>query len=161
MFSIDELYRYELRREWDRKRPPFICIMLNPSTADEYRNDPTIARVIRRAATLGFGSVIIGNIAAYRATFPRDMLAAADPIGPSNKRRLGAIMREARERRGQVMVGWGNHAKPQWVREVVRIAVHVGVKLYCLGVTKDGNPLHPLHVAYSVKLRRWSCNVSL
>lgn len=158
MISLDGLYRYELRREWDPRLPPLICIMLNPSTADAHNNDATVARLIRRAATLGFGSLIIGNLGAGRATHPRVWAAMRDPIGPDNLRTLVRIMREARERGGRVMVGWGAQGPPDLVRYVVNKARCVGVKLYCLGVTVTGHPRHPLRVAYSVALERWEPN---
>lgn len=155
MISLDGLYRYELRREWDPALPPFLCIMLNPSTADARTNDATITRLIRRASHLGLGSLIVGNLGAGRATHPRVWRNMRDPIGPDNKRSLRRIMREARERGGKVMVGWGAQGPPELVSFVVSIARHIGVKLYCLGETGTGCPRHPLHVAYSVPLRRW------
>lgn len=129
--------------------------MLNPSYADQYRNDPTIIRVIKRASLLGYGSIIVGNIGAGRATHPRDWKEMHDPIGPGNKRALRRILNEAHDRHGIVVVGWGAHAEEWMVRDFCKLARHAGVKLWCLGTTKDGAPLHPLHVAYGVKLRRY------
>jgi hypothetical protein len=154
-FSLDGLYRYELRREWDTQLPPLVCIMLNPSTADQYKNDPTIARVMHRASRMGFGSVIIGNLGAGRATKPSDWKQMVDPIGPENKRTLRRMLYEAHDRGGKVMIGWGANAPPDLAYYVLGIACHIGVKLYCLGTTMGGHPLHPLHVPYSVPLRRF------
>lgn len=155
VLSTDAVYRYELRREWDQRLPPFIAIMLNPSKADKRANDPTITRLIRRAAHGGYGSLIVGNIGAGRNTSPKRWMAMADPVGPSNRRYLKNMLLEARDRAGKVLVGWGAHAPPRMERDVLDLAYHIGVKLWCLGMTKDGHPLHPLHVAYETKLQRF------
>lgn len=153
MISIDGLFRYELRREWDPRKPPFVCVMLNPSTADAYQNDPTIARLIRRASHADYGSLIVVNLGAYRAKDPAVWKAADDPIGPENRRNIRRVLAEAVERRGLVMVGWGNHAEGDLVEPVLKAARRARVKrLWCLGVTKHGHPKHPLHVAYNVPL---------
>lgn len=153
MISLDGLFRYELRREWDPRRPPFVCIMLNPSRADAQRNDPTVTRLIRRAAHAGFGSLIIINLGAYRATDPEMWKSAQDPVGPENRRSIRRVLLEAVERGGRVMVGWGNHATDALVADVLRAARRARLKrLWCLGITKEGHPLHPLRVSYDTPM---------
>ena len=83
-FSDCEKFRYMLTRVWDSDGPRALFIMLNPSTADEIRNDPTVERCERRARALGFGAFRVCNIFAFRATDPKDMRAADDPVGPEN-----------------------------------------------------------------------------
>lgn len=155
VLSTDDVYRYELRREWDQRLPPFIAIMLNPSKADKRVNDPTITRLIRRAAHDGYGSLIVGNIGAGRNTSPKRWAEMKDPVGPSNRRYLRNMLLEARDRGGKVLVGWGPYAPARMEQDVLDLASHVGVKLYCLGLTKNGHPRHPLYVAYEVKLQRF------
>src|SRR6516162_8071848 len=82
------LYRYELRRVWDKSLPPYVSGMLNPSTADDKVDDATITRNIRRAQALGYGSLIVWNLGAGRATEPDNWKAMADPIGPENDRHI-------------------------------------------------------------------------
>jgi len=96
IYSDCEAYRYQLTRVWDETGKRALFIMLNPSTATETQNDPTVERCERRARTLGYGSFRVTNIFAYRATNPKVMRAQTDPIGPANMRMtlsaLGARM---------------------------------------------------------------------
>ena len=99
-------YRYSLLREWNAGRPRLCIVMLNPSTADANKDDPTIRRCIGFARRDGYGSIVVVNVAAFRATKPKDMLMAADPVGPENDAALwfGAMQSEA------VLVAWGTKA---------------------------------------------------
>ena len=84
VYSPCERYRYLLTRTWDRAGPKALFVMLNPSTATELQNDPTVERCERRARALGFGAFRVTNIFAFRATDPRVMRADPDPVGPGN-----------------------------------------------------------------------------
>ena len=84
MYSACEAYRYELTRAWNATGQKVLFVMLNPSTATEFQNDPTVERCERRARALGFGAFRVANIFAYRATDPKVMRGMADPIGPEN-----------------------------------------------------------------------------
>ena len=70
-FSNDRIYRYALWRVWDESLPKLLFIGLNPSTADEINDDPTMRRCIRFAKDLGYGTFIMGNIFGYRSTDPK------------------------------------------------------------------------------------------
>jgi len=48
-------------------------IGLNPSTADETSDDPTLTRCINYAKYWGFGGVCMANLFAFRATKPSAM----------------------------------------------------------------------------------------
>lgn len=84
IYSPCQRYRYALTRVWQPDAPRATFVMLNPSTATEAQNDPTVERCERRARALGFGAFRVANIFAFRATDPRVMRAEADPIGPAN-----------------------------------------------------------------------------
>jgi len=84
IYSDCEYYRYSLTRVWDRRGRRAVFIMLDPSTATEVQNDPTVARCECRARALGFGAFRALNIFAWRATDPHDMRTAPDPVGPYN-----------------------------------------------------------------------------
>lgn len=88
VFSDCESYRYSLTRVWDAALPRLAWVMLNPSTADERRNDPTIARCEARTRAMGCGAYRIVNLYAFRATYPRDLRKAADPVGEGNEAAL-------------------------------------------------------------------------
>lgn len=61
VFSPDRAHRYRLTREWYSDRPPFVVIGLNPSTADESQDDPTIRRCLSFARREGCGSLVMVN----------------------------------------------------------------------------------------------------
>jgi len=139
VISEDGRYRYSLWRSWDRSVEPLTFVMLNPSTADALADDPTIRRCVRFARDHSFGGMRVLNLYAYRATNPRDMFRAVDPVGPENDSHFGDLGATT-----QVIAAWGAHARPDRVRQVLRILE--GKPVYCLGVTQAGAPRHPLYV---------------
>ena len=153
VFSACRRWRYLLWRRWDADRPAANFLMLNPSTADERRLDPTCARAREYAARWGYGALIVTNVFAWRATDPAEMKAAADPVGPGNDR---AIVRAAREAR-LVVCAWGNHGahldRASSVRDLLRKA---GVASHALRVNGTGQPAHPLYLPGMLRPRPWS-----
>lgn len=150
-------YRYELRRVWNDSLPPYVSGMLNPSTADAVNDDPTITRNRRRAEAMGFGSLIVWNLGAGRATDPKVWKKLSDPIGPENDNHIRRILSECHKRRGIVVVGWGNHGTFLGRDKVVsQLAREIGVEFFCLGTTKRGQPKHPLYVANALEPTLWA-----
>lgn len=138
------LYRYTLSRHWAKADPTYaLFIGLNPSTADATSDDPTLRRCMAFARDWGFGGLVLVNLFAFRATDPKDMKAAADPIGPRNDDRITTEARHA----GVVVTAWGAHGR--YLNrdiKVMRLLTAAGVKMVCLGRTKDGSPRHPLYL---------------
>jgi hypothetical protein len=149
-------YRYELRRIWNDSQPPYVIGMLNPSTANAEFDDPTITRCMRRAATQGYGSIIVWNLGAGRATDPKVWKSMDDPIGPDNASHIRRVLTECRGRNGLALVGWGTHGS-FLARDAAAVAIarEVGVVLHCLGVTKQGYPKRPLYVGYAQRPVEW------
>lgn len=146
-------YRYLLTRIWDVSAKRALFVMLNPSTADEMRNDPTIERCERRSRALGFGAMRIANLFAFRATRPDDLRQAAAPVGPSND----ALLAEACTWADTVICAWGVHGDHlQRDRQVADLIARSGTPMVHLGLTKHGLPRHPLYVAYAKQLENWS-----
>ena len=147
-----ETYRYLLTRQW-ADGPRLLWVMLNPSTATELANDPTIARCESRARGLGYGAVGIVNLFALRETHPKTMLAHPAPNGPENDAQIIAALDWADD----VIAAWGNdamsHDRPDHVRALLRRA---GKPIYTLVMNKTGHPRHPLYVAEAQPLTRWS-----
>ncbi|MFV0492881.1 MAG: DUF1643 domain-containing protein [Pseudorhodobacter sp.] len=145
-------YRYALTRVWDPTGERLLFIMLNPSTATERQNDPTVERCERRAWALGYGAFRVVNIFAFRATDPRDLRRAEDPIGPKND----AILSEGAQWADLVLCAWGVHGayRDQGVLTERKLR-HAGYGLWHLGVTKDGHPRHPLYLPYRARPQRW------
>lgn len=143
-FSPDRVHRYALWRTWDEDLPKVLFIGLNPSTADEINNDPTIRRCIGYAKDWGYGGYIMGNIFAFRATDPKVMKAAKDPIGLKNDEWLLKLHAEA-----ELTVGaWGNHGK---FMERGKAVVNLISDLKCLKITSQGFPSHPLYLPRTLK----------
>lgn len=142
VFSDDREYRYVLSRTWDVRLPRLAFIGLNPSTADEAKLDPTLRRVIGFAQREGCGGLDMLNLFAFRATFPRVMKLQKEPVGPENDTYLTAIAGAA----SVVIAGWGTHGTHQHRDEAVRALLRPLATLWCLGLTKDGQPKHPLYL---------------
>jgi hypothetical protein len=156
IFSDCERYRYRLWREWDNSLPAICFLMLNPSTADELANDPTVARCEARAVAMKYGRLDVVNLFPWRATDPEELLKVPDPVGPPNKAD-GAIM-DAVDRASLVICAWGAHraavARAAEVLRIIRIAGFHG-RLFHLGLNQDGSPKHPLYIANKVKPQRY------
>ena len=152
VYSDCESYRYSLTRVWAPAAPRVLFVMLNPSTATEVQNDPTIERCERRARHLGFGGFRATNIFAYRATDPRDMRQATDPVGHDND----AALRDGAAWADRIIAAWGVHgAHLGRGRAVARLLRGLDRPLYHLGLTKDGHPRHPLYLAYAQQPEPW------
>lgn len=152
IYSDCETYRYSLTRIWDEEGKRALFIMLNPSTATEVQNDPTVERCERRARALGFGAFRVLNIFAYRATDPRDMRAAPDPVGPGND----AAIRDSLAWADQIICAWGTHgAHLERGPAVERMLRAANVPLFHLGLSKAGHPKHPLYIGYAVQPEAW------
>lgn len=153
VFSQCERYRYALARLWDAQAPRLMVIMLNPSTATAEVNDPSVARCCYRARMLGFGSIKVGNLFAWRSTDPAAMKAVADPVGPDNNRHLIEMARLS----DMVIAAWGVHG---WhmnrSQDVQMLLAHHGINLHALKINDDGSPAHPLYLPYRLRPFAWN-----
>jgi hypothetical protein len=151
VYSDCEQYRYLLTRTW-LPGPKALFVMLNPSTATEVQNDPTVERCERRARALRFGAFRVTNIFAYRATDPKVMRAEADPVGPEND----AAILQSLDWADQVICAWGNHGlhldRGAKVHALLRAAK---VPLLHLGLTGQNQPKHPLYISYDQQPEPW------
>lgn len=150
VFSPCRRWRYLLWRCWDPSKPVANFLMLNPSTADELKLDPSCTRARNYAERWGYGAVVITNIFGWRATDPDDMKAAKDPVGPGNDR---AIVKAAR-RAKLVVCAWGNHAE-HLGRGAAVLRLLAGVPLHALRVNSSGHPAHPLYLPGNLRPRRY------
>jgi hypothetical protein len=140
-------YRYQLTRIWNEATYCLPILMLNPSTADAAKDDPTIRRCMAFARREGFGGIIVANLFAFRATSPADMKAAADPVGAGNDTALDGLFRASVGYNTPVLAAWGNHGDHRNRATAVRgLARAIGAHLVCLGTTDLGHPRHPLYV---------------
>ncbi|MEZ8990005.1 DUF1643 domain-containing protein [Vibrio sp. 10N.261.51.A3] len=141
-------YRYELWRTWDESKPYAMFIGLNPSTADETEDDPTIRRCINFAKSWGYGGLCMANLFAYRATQPEDMKRATNPIGDENDETLTRLSKSA----GVIVGAWGNDGVFLNRSEDVRALVP---EINVLKVNKSGEPAHPLYLKSTLTPIEW------
>lgn len=145
-------YRYLLRRTWDGKKPRALIVMLNPSTADARKDDPTIRSCVRLTSALGYGSMEVVNLYGLRATDPAELQKADDPQGPNNER----VVIAAINRCDVVICAWGAHAMAE--RHHTFLLGHIRSRrpaAYCFGKTKHGAPKHPLYVKSGTALETY------
>ncbi len=141
-FSDCRKYRYALWRTWNAGECQVTFIGLNPSTADEDTDDPTIRRCIGFAKKWGFGGINMLNLFAYRATDPKVLMRApVNPIGKANNDFLKMYHTPA----GLSVACWGQHGLLMNRGDEV-IEMLGKNTLSCLGVTKKGQPKHPLYL---------------
>lgn len=150
VYSDCESYRYSLTRVWDKNAPRVFFVMLNPSTATEIQNDPTVERCERRARAIGYGGFRVANIFAWRDTDPRNMRAAKDPVGPEND----VAILEGCKWADMIVCAWGTHGA-HLNRGAIVSEMLKNQSLFHLGLSKEGHPKHPLYISYTVQPTRW------
>jgi hypothetical protein len=148
-FSRCRQFRYALWREWNAELPRVLMIGLNPSTADAVRNDPTIRRCIGFARDWGYGGVWVLNLFAFRATYPNDLKAAADPVGPRNDEWI----RRVAWKTGRMVAVWGNDGG--FMERSTRVRGMLGERLEVIRLNAGGEPAHPLYLPKGLKPAPW------
>lgn len=140
-FSGCRKYRYALWRTWEEGDGHVMFIGLNPSTADETKDDPTIRRCVGYAKRLGYGGLYMLNLFAFRATNPKDLKRADDPVGPENDK----FLRMYFDVLGFNIACWGTHGDfMDRGKEVIELLGREN--LQCFSITKNGQPKHPLYL---------------
>lgn len=158
VFSTCRRYRYRLWRRISGDPGTVAFIGLNPSTADEREDDPTIRRCIGFARAWGYGRLEMLNLFAFRATKPKVMMAEPWPVSPAHAASANddAILRIGR-RADLVIAAWGVPGRYRGRALVVRRALQdAHIALHYLRLTKDGHPGHPLYLLGDLMPVRWS-----
>ena len=142
LLSKDKKYRYSLKRIWNNDKPKVLFIMLNPSLADNYKDDPTIRRLIKFAKLYGYGGFYVGNLFSYITPYPSELLDKDLMFSKKNiheiKKMTGLIK--------DVVYGWGNSfEEPEWLKQIIS-------NPKCFGKNKNKTPKHPLYLSYNNKL---------
>lgn len=153
LFSPCRAFRYRLGRRWG-EGPKLCFVLLNPSTADEGKDDPTIRRCIGFAQTLGFGGLEVVNLYAYCATDPAELRHAGYLVGDENDRYIEEAVRECEK----VVLAWGVQGKGERAAEVISLLASEGAAIYVLRATNSGHPEHPLRLPKASGLIPLSAN---
>lgn len=155
VFSPDGKYRYYLQRQVPGGGPRGAAfVMLNPSTADHRRHDPTIRKCLGFCRRWGCGTLHVVNLFGLKSTDPAQIRQAEDPVGPDNLNWLFTAVRCVvfGHDPGVVVCAWGNQGAHHdhdlaAAREILKLCQPVA-----LGFTRGGHPRHPLYVPYSTDL---------
>ena len=149
-FSSDEArrFRYVLYRRWKPSLGRVVFICLNPSKADEFRDDNTVTRSIIYTKTWGYGEFVMLNLYAFRSTdsdeLKRSIARGEDIIGEGNDEAIERILREDATK--LVVAAWGTKSPiKERASKVVELATRYR-DVACLKTTKDGHPEHPLYL---------------
>jgi hypothetical protein len=151
IFSEDGRYRYALWRVWSQIKPLLLFVGLNPSTANGLINDPTVARLMARARKEGFGGLLAGNLYGLVSEDPKILLKDIEVIGTENDAYLKLLIELASK--GRVLCGWGSFPA---ARKRAKAVLKLIPLPYCLGVNDDGQPTHPLYIAYDVPMVKYT-----
>ncbi len=146
IISQEKMYRYELSRQWDSEKPYVMFVMLNPSTADGLKDDPTIRRCINFAKSWDYGGIWVGNLYAYRATNPKELKNVANSYGPDNDMHLISMANQS----AIVICAWGhNEGTPSSILRIFSKS-----RLYYIDKSVNGTPKHPLYLKGDLKPQR-------
>lgn len=145
-FSPDRTYRYTLTRTWGDS-PPAVWVMCNPSTADAFKVDPTIRRCMTFSKAWHAGGIIVLNLFALRSTDPKNLYTHGDPIGLLNDDVIAGYFPVDVPVLGPVVAAWGAHGTHRNRGHLIRrLLIARGARPLCLGLTKAGQPRHPLYI---------------
>lgn len=147
-FSSDMNHRYTLWDWWDTSKEYAMFIGLNPSTADEIKNDPTVTRCINFSKRWGYGGFCMTNMFSYRATDPKEM--KSQPEWELNHLTNKFALKDISRKAGIVVACWGSHGEHLDGDSKVRRLIKK--PMFCLGKTKKGLPRHPLYIKSNKQL---------
>lgn len=140
VFSEKMTYRYALHRSWDHNKD-FVCFIgLNPSTADDQNDDPTIRRLIKYCEDWGYGGFFIVNLFALVTADPKLMMKHPSPIGKKNDRHIRIHLKKCK----LTVLMWGRNGT--FSDRYLKVLKLLGKKrkLHCFDLTKERQPKHPL-----------------
>jgi hypothetical protein len=124
---------------------------MNPSTADESVDDPTVRKEVYLSHKWGYGKYIKTNLTPYRATNPKNIDHTL--VNMFAYENLTTILNLATQAQC-VVACWGNNQSlKEWADQTLRALRIAKVSLYCLGKNKNGSPKHPLYLSNQVQLQ--------
>jgi hypothetical protein len=147
-------YRYRLTRTWDKAKPCPLFVLMNPSTADPFSDDPTVAKCCKFAKAWGYGGILVANTFAYRCTDQKRLLQITDPIGPDNDRHILEMAKQA----AIVVFAYGDPHKSLRSRgpALAKLLIEKGhVTPQILSLGNKGTPKHPLYLKETLKPVIW------
>jgi hypothetical protein len=152
IFSPKRHYRYRLWRVWGDPKKRCVFVGLNPSIADEQKDDMTVKKCIAYARRWGFGALDVVNLFAFISTDPKRLISARNPVGLNNDKHIAKTFETA----NRIVWAWGTH--PSLIQRLVLkrqetarfFAIPRECKVGSLGATRDGSPRHPSRTPYAL-----------
>jgi hypothetical protein len=149
VYSADRRYRWRFERRWSAGRT-IAWVGLNPGTGDtDGTPRPTLRRMVTMSRASGYGGLIVVNLFAWRTKDPKELREVDDPVGIENDDMIATATSAAVS--DMTVACWGHHGRlydrAQYVMEKI-----VEGDVYCLGITKQGEPRHPLYVPAETRL---------
>jgi hypothetical protein len=145
IFSQDKLHRFVLTRVWDDTLPKAMCIGLNPSTANEEKDDSTIRYLVKVLVSCGYGGLTMVNLFSYITSDPTNLLDSHFNTrypNPANESWIDESVKDCQA----IIFCWGDfaqaHIKAREIQKRFPSAL-------CFGKSKKGNPYHPQRMARS------------
>lgn len=137
-----------------------VFLMLNPSVASAFINDPTVRRGMRFAAAWGCDVYQAANIHPLRSTQPEALVPWVRRMSGDD---WAALQRENNEQIRLACIGaryviaaWGTHGELRGQGQAIReVCSGYGIRLHHLGLTKDGHPKHPLYIKGGTEPQKW------
>lgn len=145
IFSEDRFYRYVLWRQWDGYKPMVMCIGLNPSTANEHVDDPTIRR-LKGLLQKWYGGFFMCNLFAQVTPYPKELLLSKNPIGLNDE-----WLQQVSRLSDRVIFCWGNFDTNGRAEQVDKM-----FQAYCFGRNKNGSPKHPLYLPSTTLIEEYT-----
>ena len=154
IFSDCQKYRFELHRRWDNESDKSIMfLMMNPSVATEFIDDPTVKKCRKYATTWGYNHLIVTNVMAYRATNPKELLQVYDPVGKDNLKHIKILLEEYKP---FLICAWGRIPTKLFYAEEDVMRVIKDHSPHVLKLNKDGKPWHPLYLPNNTLPEPWN-----
>lgn len=144
-------HRYALWRIWDRAKDALLFVGLNPSTANEFKDDPTIIRLVNFAKSFGLGGLYAGNLFSIVSANPEVLRFEVEEDDEVND----AAIKRMKELTSTIVVGWGEWGQNAGKRPNTILSL-LGEPVYCLKVNQSGEPGHPLYLPRDRQLTLYS-----
>ena len=167
LFSECSSYRWILKRELLIGKKSVVFIGLNPSIANSSENDKTLARIINFCSQWDYKNIYIINLFALISKSSIQLSKSNDPIGVNNDLITLKTLEFWREDSNcDLWLGWGDKGefreRDRKVLKLIKKFSYVKSKknnssktVLCLGLSKKGNPRHPLYMSNRSILRKF------
>ena len=167
LFSKCRSYRWILKRELLIGKKTIAFIGLNPSKANSSHDDRTVTRIINFCSKWNYKNIYIINLFGLISKSPLQLSKSKDPIGENNNLITLKLLEFWREDANcDLWLGWGDkgqlNGRDRKVLKLIKNFPNLKSKennyskrVLSLGLSKKGNPRHPLYMSNQSFLRKF------